>query len=28
LSQDDSQPLHVNLGGNLALDQEKAQTGW
>jgi MscS family membrane protein len=27
LSQDDSQPLYVNLGGNLALDQEKAQTG-
>ena len=27
LSQDDSQPLYVNLGGNLSLDQERAQTG-
>ena len=26
LSQEDGQPLYVNLGGNLALDQEKAQT--
>jgi hypothetical protein len=26
LSQEDSQPLYVNLGGNLSLDREKAQT--
>ena len=26
LSQDDSQPLYINLGGNLSLDQERAQT--
>jgi hypothetical protein len=25
LSQDDSQPLYVNLGGNLALDQESTR---
>jgi len=26
LSQEDSQPLYVNLGGNLSLDREKTQT--
>jgi len=27
LSQEDSQPLHVNLGGNLSFDRKKAPTG-
>jgi MscS family membrane protein len=27
LSQEDGQPLNVNLGGNLSFDREKAQTG-
>jgi len=27
LSQEDGQPLHLNLGGNLSFDREKARTG-
>ena len=27
LSQEDGQPLQVNLGGNLSFDREKAPTG-
>jgi hypothetical protein len=27
LRQDGSQPLQVNLGGNLSFDRERAQTG-